>query len=184
VANFPPLGLCGAGLPRHSPLQLSPCIYKPKRYYLARNTDKLQTWRNHGDVSVAVLHRNTGLFMEVCTGFAEHLSHNFPTPHLHLPECSADVDTGPPTHLLHTLPLSFAVVAIRINGVHTQPNTEVTVSIMLIVPSAEYSLFNIQDEHKKSKRIPSIFKDECTGSCICLWKLTVAVATYVSICIV
>jgi hypothetical protein len=36
----------------------------------------------------------------------------------------------------------------------------------------------------KSKRIPSIFKDESTGSCICLWKLAVAVATYVSICIV
>jgi hypothetical protein len=36
----------------------------------------------------------------------------------------------------------------------------------------------------KSKRVPSIFKDESTGSCICLWKLTVAVATYVSICIV
>jgi hypothetical protein len=37
---------------------------------------------------------------------------------------------------------------------------------------------------KKSKRIPSIFKDESTGSCICLWKLAAAVATYVSICIV
>jgi hypothetical protein len=36
----------------------------------------------------------------------------------------------------------------------------------------------------KSKRIPSIFKYESTGSCICLWKLAVAVATYVSICIV
>jgi hypothetical protein len=36
----------------------------------------------------------------------------------------------------------------------------------------------------KSKRIPSIFKDVSTGSCICLWKLAVAVATYVSICIV
>jgi hypothetical protein len=36
----------------------------------------------------------------------------------------------------------------------------------------------------KSKRIPSIFKDESTGSCICLWKLAVAVATYVSTCIV
>jgi hypothetical protein len=36
----------------------------------------------------------------------------------------------------------------------------------------------------KKKRIPSIFKDESTGSCICLWKLAVAVATYVSICIV
>jgi hypothetical protein len=34
------------------------------------------------------------------------------------------------------------------------------------------------------KRIPSIFKDESTGSCICMWKLAVAVATYVSICIV
>jgi hypothetical protein len=32
---------------------------------------------------------------------------------------------------------------------------------------------------KKRKRIPSIFKDESTGSCICLWKLAVAVATYV-----
>jgi hypothetical protein len=37
---------------------------------------------------------------------------------------------------------------------------------------------------EKSKRIPSIFKDENTGSCIYLWKLAVAVATYVSICIV
>jgi hypothetical protein len=37
---------------------------------------------------------------------------------------------------------------------------------------------------EKSKRIPSIFKVESTGSCICLWKLAVAVATYVSICIV
>jgi hypothetical protein len=33
-------------------------------------------------------------------------------------------------------------------------------------------------------RIPSILKDESTGSCICLWKLAVAVATYVSICVV
>jgi hypothetical protein len=33
----------------------------------------------------------------------------------------------------------------------------------------------------KSKSIPSIFKDESTGSCICLWKLAVAVATYVSL---
>jgi hypothetical protein len=68
--------------------------------------------------------------------------------------------------------------------------------------------------HGKSKRIPSIFnplnaelnpichllallgahpifhisrikvKDESTGSYICLWKLAVAVATYVSICII
>jgi hypothetical protein len=38
--------------------------------------------------------------------------------------------------------------------------------------------------HQKIKRITSIFKDESTGSCICLWKLAVAVATYVSICIV
>jgi hypothetical protein len=37
---------------------------------------------------------------------------------------------------------------------------------------------------KNSKYIPSIFKDESTGSCVCLWKLAVAVATYVSICIV
>jgi hypothetical protein len=37
---------------------------------------------------------------------------------------------------------------------------------------------------KKNKRIPSICKDEGTRSCICLWKLAVAVATYVSICIV
>jgi hypothetical protein len=36
----------------------------------------------------------------------------------------------------------------------------------------------------KKKRIPSIFKDESTGSCICPWKLAVAVATYISICIV
>jgi hypothetical protein len=31
----------------------------------------------------------------------------------------------------------------------------------------------------KKKSIPSIFKDESTGSCIYLWKLAVAVATYV-----
>jgi hypothetical protein len=37
---------------------------------------------------------------------------------------------------------------------------------------------------KKRESIPSIFKDESTGSCICLSKLAVAVATYVSICIV
>jgi hypothetical protein len=37
---------------------------------------------------------------------------------------------------------------------------------------------------EKKKCIPSIFKDESTGSCIYLWKLGVAVATYVSICIV
>jgi hypothetical protein len=37
---------------------------------------------------------------------------------------------------------------------------------------------------KKGKRISSIFKDESTGSCICPWKLAVAVATYVSVCIV
>jgi hypothetical protein len=39
-------------------------------------------------------------------------------------------------------------------------------------------------QKNKSKRIPSIFKDESTGSCICLWKLAVAVATYVWNCIV
>jgi hypothetical protein len=33
----------------------------------------------------------------------------------------------------------------------------------------------------KSKRIPSIFKDESTGIYICLWKFAVAVATYVSL---
>jgi hypothetical protein len=38
--------------------------------------------------------------------------------------------------------------------------------------------------NNKSKRIPSIFKDESTRSCICLWKLAVAIATYVSVCIV
>jgi hypothetical protein len=32
--------------------------------------------------------------------------------------------------------------------------------------------------------MPSIFKDESTGSCMCLWKYAVAVATYVSFCIV
>jgi hypothetical protein len=37
---------------------------------------------------------------------------------------------------------------------------------------------------KKKECIPSIFKDESTGSCMCLWKLAVAVTTYVSICIV
>jgi hypothetical protein len=37
---------------------------------------------------------------------------------------------------------------------------------------------------EKKQRLPSIFKDESTGSCIRLWKLAVAVATYVSICIV
>ena len=41
------------------------------------------------------------------------------------PESSAGVDTRPPTHLLHTFPLSFAVAVTRINRVHTQPNTEV-----------------------------------------------------------
>jgi hypothetical protein len=39
-------------------------------------------------------------------------------------------------------------------------------------------------EGKKGLRIPSIFKDESTGLCVCFWKLAVAVATYVSICIV
>jgi hypothetical protein len=39
-------------------------------------------------------------------------------------------------------------------------------------------------EREKSKRILSIFNDESTESFICLWKLAVAVATYVSICIV
>jgi hypothetical protein len=38
--------------------------------------------------------------------------------------------------------------------------------------------------NKKSKRIPFIFNDESTGSCMCLWKLAVAVATDVSIFIV
>jgi hypothetical protein len=38
-----------------------------------------------------------------------------------------------------------------------------------------------QDSVIKSKRIPSIFKVKSTGSCICLWKLAVAVATYVSL---
>jgi hypothetical protein len=37
--------------------------------------------------------------------------------------------------------------------------------------------WNVNDIH-------SIFNDESTGSCICFWKLAVAVATYVSICIV
>jgi hypothetical protein len=35
-----------------------------------------------------------------------------------------------------------------------------------------------------NKKVKYIFKDESTQSCICLWKLAVAVATYVSICIV
>jgi hypothetical protein len=42
----------------------------------------------------------------------------------------------------------------------------------------------IAKKKKEKERIPSIFKDESTGSCICLCKLAVAVATYVSICIV
>jgi hypothetical protein len=37
---------------------------------------------------------------------------------------------------------------------------------------------------EKRESIPSIFKDENTGSCICIWKLAVAVGTYISICIV
>jgi hypothetical protein len=41
-----------------------------------------------------------------------------------------------------------------------------------------------KDASLKKKCIPSIFKDESTESCICLWKLAVTVATYVSICIV
>jgi len=69
------------------------------------------------------------------------MSRTFPAPHLHLSESSADVDTGRPTHLLHTFPLSFAVAVTQINGVHTQPNTEVTASIMQIVHSAECNLF-------------------------------------------
>jgi hypothetical protein len=37
---------------------------------------------------------------------------------------------------------------------------------------------------KKIEILPSIFKDKSTGSHICLWKPAVAIATYVSICIV
>jgi hypothetical protein len=40
-------------------------------------------------------------------------------------------------------------------------------------------IFLVNKLGRKSKRIPSIFKDESIGSCICLWKLAVAVATYV-----
>jgi hypothetical protein len=42
----------------------------------------------------------------------------------------------------------------------------------------------MHSQKNKDKCIPSIFKDESTGSCIFLWKLAVAVTTYVSICIV
>jgi hypothetical protein len=48
----------------------------------------------------------------------------------------------------------------------------------------QYLIQEIAQTIIKSKRAPSIFKDESTRSCICLWKLAVAVATYVSICIV
>jgi hypothetical protein len=47
-----------------------------------------------------------------------------------------------------------------------------------------FQLQGIRFNKKESKCIPSIFKDKSTGSCICLWKLAVAVATYVSVCIV
>jgi hypothetical protein len=129
-----------AVLPHHSPLQLRPCTYEPNRHYLAQNADKLQTWRNHGEVYVAVLHRNTGLFMGTVHWFrgtsSTHLSRSSLAPVW----VFSYVDTGPPTHLLHTFPLSFAVA--QINGVHTKPNTEVTNSIMLIVTSAECILFS------------------------------------------
>jgi hypothetical protein len=51
------------------------------------------------------------------------------------------------------------------------------------VPSKEVVQIGKRRYGKKKLRIPSIFKDESTGSCICLWKLAVAIATYVSICI-
>jgi DNA invertase Pin-like site-specific DNA recombinase len=50
-----------------------------------------------------------------------------------------------------------------------------------------YSRIRVHEQRKKERKkkdIPSIFKDESAGSCKCLWKLAVAVATYVSICIV
>jgi hypothetical protein len=50
--------------------------------------------------------------------------------------------------------------------------------------NSRFSQFCEKQLKTKDKRIPSIFKDESTGSCICLWKLAAAVATYVSICIV
>jgi hypothetical protein len=37
---------------------------------------------------------------------------------------------------------------------------------------------------RHSKKKKKFSKDESTRSCICLWKLAVAIATYVSICIV
>ena len=175
MANFPSLGLCRAGLPRHSPLQLRPCIYRPATplaspatslYIQACHATRLSSYvpvytslnsvislgtptsSRHDAITVTCPSQSfieiRGYSWELCTGFAEHLSHNFPVPRLHLPESSADVDTGRPTHLLHTLPLSFAVaVTTRINGGHTQPNTEVTALIMLFVPGAECSLFSI-----------------------------------------
>jgi hypothetical protein len=42
----------------------------------------------------------------------------------------------------------------------------------------------LREVNLEKESIPFIFNDESTGSCICLWKLAVAVATYVSICIV
>jgi hypothetical protein len=55
----------------------------------------------------------------------------------------------------------------------------------VLIKCKKFSIFfcncSMKHLHIKSKRIPSIFKDESTGSCICLWKLAVAVATYVSI---
>jgi hypothetical protein len=50
--------------------------------------------------------------------------------------------------------------------------------------AASGTVLKFQDIKKKNKDIPSIFQDESTGSCICLWKLAVAVATYVSVSIV
>jgi hypothetical protein len=67
--------------------------------------------------------------------------------------------------------------------VQSRPRTYFTQPVPLSFDTIHSSL-QIYAFWNKSKRIPSIFKDESTRSCICLWKLAVAVATYVSICIV
>jgi hypothetical protein len=57
-------------------------------------------------------------------------------------------------------------------------------SVDLVLENKLIETHGVRNFKNKSKRIPSIFKDESTRSCICFWKLAVAVATYVSICIV
>jgi hypothetical protein len=56
------------------------------------------------------------------------------------------------------------------------PPSGTNVAIMLCGLTVRISNLGSVKGGKKSKRIPSIFKDESTGSCICLWKLAVAVA--------